>query len=72
MYTYSSSSIFLFSEYNYFKSLEEINRYMDNKKSTFEIRSCEDETIFQRMIKQFMKLMVCFKIIYYQSYYYIY
>ena len=61
MYTYSSSSIFLFSEYNYFKSLEEINRYMDNKKSTFEIRSCEDETIFQRMIKQFMKLIGMFQ-----------
>ena len=34
---------------------------MDNKKSTFEIRSCEDETIFQRMIKQFMKLIGMFQ-----------
>jgi putative flippase GtrA len=61
MYTYSSSAMMLFSEYGYFKTLEEINLYMKNKKSTYEIRSCENETIFQRMIKQFMRLIGMFQ-----------
>lgn len=61
MYTYSSSSIFLFSEYNYFKTIEQVNNYMENKKSTYEVRSCEDETIFQRFIKQLMRLIGMFQ-----------
>tara|TARA_A100001015_G_C15042636_1_gene740811 strand:+ start:3568 stop:5067 length:1500 start_codon:yes stop_codon:yes gene_type:complete len=61
MYTYSSSAMMLFSEYGYFKTLEEINLYMKNKKSTYEIRSCENETIFQRMVKQFMRLIGMFQ-----------
>ena len=40
---------------------EEINRYIKDKKSTFEIRTCEDETFFQRMIKSFMRLLGLFQ-----------
>ena len=61
LYTYTIGSIPLFSKYGYFKSIEEINRYIKDKKSTFEIRTCEDETFFQRMIKSFMRLLGLFQ-----------
>lgn len=61
LYTYTIGSIPLFSKYGYFKSIEEINQYIKDKKSTFEIRTCEDETFFQRMIKSFMRLLGLFQ-----------
>lgn len=61
LYTYTIGSIPLFSKYNYFRTIEEINLYIKDKKSTFEIRTCEDETFFQRMIKSFMRLFGLFQ-----------
>lgn len=61
LYTYTFGSIPLFSKYDYFKSIEEINQYIKEKKSTFEIKTCEDETFFQRMIKSFMRLVELFQ-----------
>ena len=61
LYIYTIGSIPLFSKYNYLKTIEEINLYIKNKKSTFEIRTCDDETFFQRMIKSFMRLLGLFQ-----------
>ena len=61
LYTHTIGSIPLFSKYDYLKSIEEINLYIKEKKSTFEIQSCEDETFFQRMIKSIMRLFGLFQ-----------
>ena len=61
LYTYTIGSIPIFSKYGYFESISELNRYINEKKSTFEIRSCEDETFFERMIKSFMRLVGLFQ-----------